>query len=122
MAAYIPPGWPTGVHPPDSRDFEATAVAWLLDVVPPDFRLHGVLRRHPAALAAMARHHTQACVEGARAGYRTTRTELGEAIPPHAVDAVLAAYRTEGRRLAATARAVGLVERALHGETFVPKL
>jgi hypothetical protein len=122
MAAYIPPGWPTGVHPPDSRDFEATAVAWLLDVVPPDFRLHGVLRRHPAALAAMARHHTQACVEGARAGYRTTRTELGEAIPPHAVDAVLAAYRTEGRRLAATARAVGLVERALHGETFAPRL
>jgi hypothetical protein len=122
MARYIPPGWPTGVHPPDSGDFEATAVAWLLDVVPPDFRLHGVLRRHPAALAAMARHHTQACVEGARAGYRTTRTELGEAIPPHAVDAVLAAYRTEGRRLAATARAVALVERALHGEIFAPKL
>src|ERR1700685_2604130 len=107
MAAYIPPGWPTGVHPPDSRDFEATAVAWLLDVVPPDFRLHGVLRRHPAALAAMARHHT----------HGRTRTELGEATPPHAVDAVLAAYRTEGRRLAATARAVALVERALHGET-----
>jgi len=122
MAAYIPPGWPTGVHPPDSEDFEATAVAWLLDVVPPDFRLHGVLRRHPAALAAMARHHTQACVEGARDGYRTARTELGESIPPHAIDAVLAAYRTEGRRLAATARAVTLVERALHGEVFAQKL
>ena len=54
MAAYIPPGWPTGVHPPGSDDFEATAIAWLLDVVPPDFRLHGVLRRHPTALAAMA--------------------------------------------------------------------
>ena len=74
MAVYIPPGWPTGVHPPGSEDFEATAIAWLLDVVPPDFRLHGVLRRHPAALAAMARHHTQACVEGARAGYRTARS------------------------------------------------
>ena len=57
MAAYIPPGWPTGVHPPGSEDFEATAIAWLLDVVPPDFRLHGVLRRHPVALAVMARHH-----------------------------------------------------------------
>ena len=54
MAAYIPPGWPTGVHPPGSQDFEATAIAWLLDVVPPDFRLHGVLRRHPVALAVMA--------------------------------------------------------------------
>ena len=122
MAAYIPPDWPTGVHPPGTEDFETTAVAWLLGVVPPDFRLHGVLRRHPAALAAMARHHTQACVEGARAGYRTARTELGETIPPHAVDAVLAAYRTEGRRLAATARAVALVERALHGEMFAPKI
>jgi len=116
MAAYIPPGWPTGVHPPGSADFEATAVTWLLDVVPPDFRLHGVLRRHPAALAAMARHHAEACVEGARAGYRTARTELGEALPPHVIDAVLDAYRTEGRRLASTAKAVTLVERALRDE------
>src|SRR5580692_10594247 len=122
MAAYIPPGWPTGVHPPGSEDFEATAIAWLLDVVPPDFRLHGVLRRHPAALAAMARHHTQACVEGARDGYRTARTELGETLPPHAIDAILAVYRTEGRRLASTAKAVILIERALRGESFAPQL
>jgi hypothetical protein len=122
MAAYLPPGWPTGVHPPGSDDFETTAVAWLLEVVPPDYRLHGVLRRHPVALAAMARHHTAACVEGARAGYRTVRGELAESLPPHAVDAVLTAYRTEGRRLAATARAVVLVERAIRGEIFAPKL
>ncbi len=121
MAAYIPPGWPAGVHPPGSEDFEATAIAWLLDVVPPDFRLHGVLRRHPAALAAMARHHTQACVEGARDGYRTARTELGEALPPHAIDAVLAAYRAEGRRLASTAKAVVLIEQALRGDNFTPQ-
>ena len=44
MAAYVPPGWPAGVHPPGSTDFEATAVAWLLDVVPPDYRLYGVLQ------------------------------------------------------------------------------
>ena len=122
MAAYMPPGWPTGVHPPGSAEFEATAVAWLLDVVPPDYRLHGVLRRHPVALAAMARHHTAACVEGARQGYRSARTELGEALPPHAVDAVLDAYRTEGRRLAAAARAAELIERALRGEAFTEKL
>jgi hypothetical protein len=110
------------VHPPGSEDFEATAIAWLLDVVPPDFRLHGVLRRHPVALAVMARHHTQACVEGARAGYRTARTELGETLPPHAIDAVLAAYRTEGRRLASTAKAVVLIEEALRGDAFTPQL
>jgi len=122
MAMYMPPGWPAGVHPPGSDDFESTAVGWLLDVVPPDYRLHGVLRRYPVALAAMARHHSKACVEGARQGYRTARTELAGVLPPHAVDTVLAAYRKEGARLAATARAVGLVERALRGEVFTPKM
>jgi hypothetical protein len=121
MVTYTPPGWPAGVHPPGSDDFESTAVGWLLDVVPPDYRLHGVLRRYPVALAAVARHHSRACVEGARQGYRTARTELAGVLPPHAVDSVLAAYRKEGARLAATARAVGLVERALRGEVFTPR-
>jgi hypothetical protein len=110
------------VHPPGSEDFESTAVGWLLDVVPPDYRLHGVLRRYPVALATMARYHSKACVEGARQGYRTARTELAGALPPHAIDTVLAAYRKEGARLAATAEAVDLVERALRGEVFTPRM
>jgi hypothetical protein len=122
MGAYIPPGWPAGVHPPGSEEFESTAVGWLLDVVPPDYRLHGVLRRYPVALAALARYHSKACVEGARQGYRTARTELAGALPPHAIDTVLAAYRKEGARLAATVEAVDLVERALRGEVFTPKM
>ena len=122
MGAYIPPGWPAGVHPPGSEDFESTAVGWLLDVVPPDYRLHGVLRRYPVALAALARYHSKACVEGARQGYRAARTELAGALPPHAIDTVLAAYRKEGARLAATAEAVDLVERALRGEEFTPRM
>ena len=120
MGAYIPPGWPAGVHPPGDEEFESTAIGWLLDVVPPDYRLHGVLRRYPVALATMARYHSKACVEGARQGYRTARTELAGALPPHAIDTVLAAYRKEGARLAATAEAVDLVERALRGEVFTP--
>ena len=122
MGAYIPPGWPAGVHPPGSEEFESTAVGWLLDVVPPDYRLHGVLRRYPVALAALARYHSKACVEGARQGYRTARTELAGVLPPHAIDTVLAAYRKEGARLAATAEAVDLLERALRGEVFTPKM
>jgi hypothetical protein len=110
------------VHPPGSEDFESTAAGWLLDVVPPDYRLHGVLRRYPVALAALARYHSRACVEGARQGYRTARTELAGALPPHAIDTVLAAYRKEGARLAATAQAVDLVERALRGEVFTPQM
>jgi hypothetical protein len=110
------------VHPPGSEDFESTAAGWLLDVVPPDYRLHGVLRRYPVALAALARYHSKACVEGARQGYRTARTELAGVLPPHAIDTVLAAYRKEGARLAATAEAVDLVERALRGEVFTPTM
>ena len=122
MVAHLPPGWPAGVHPPGSERFEQTAVAWLLDVVPPDYRLHGVLARHPVALAAMARHHVTACVEGARQGYRTTRAELGGQLPPGGVEAVLAVYRSEGMRLAQIARSVELVGQALRGEVFVPQL
>jgi hypothetical protein len=81
-----------------------------------------VLRRHPAALASMAGYHARACLEGAREGYRTARAELAESVPPHAVDGVLAAYKTEGFKLAATARAVELVGRALRGEVFAARL
>jgi len=66
MSVYLPLDWPAEVLPPGSEDFEASAVAWLLDIVPPDYRRHPVLRRHPAALAWMARYHAHACVEGAR--------------------------------------------------------
>ncbi len=121
-AAVVPTGWPDGVHPPGSPGFERTAVSWLLDVVPPDYRLHGVLVRHPVALATLARHHLAACVEGARAGYRSARAELGNDLPPGGLAAVLAAYQAEGRRLVATAQAVELVARAMRGETFVPQL
>jgi hypothetical protein len=107
------------VHPPGSEEFESSAIAWLLEVVPSDYLLHGVLKRHPVALATLARHHLEACVDGARSGYRTARTELGPHLPPSAIEAVLTAYRNEGRRLAAAAMAADLVERALHGEVFV---
>jgi hypothetical protein len=55
MAVYLPSDWPAEVRPPGSEDFEASAVAWLLDVLPPDYRRHPVLRRYPVALASVAR-------------------------------------------------------------------
>jgi hypothetical protein len=60
-------------------------------------------------------------VEGARQGFRTVRTEPAEQIPPHAIEAVLAAYRVEGRRLAATTHVVDPVERALRDEIYTPR-
>lgn len=122
MTSYVPPGWPAGVHPPGDPEFERSATAWLLGAVPPDYMLHGVLKRHPIALATLARHHLSACVDGARKGYRSARSELGPHLPPGAVEAVLTAYRSEGLRLAEAARAADLVERALRGETFVRQM
>ncbi len=113
VVAQLPDGWPAGVHPPGSEGFERTATAWLLDVVPPDYRLHGVLVRHPVALATLARHHANACVQGARQAYRSARADLGGDLPPAAMAAVLDAYRAEGARLVATAQAVELIERAV---------
>lgn len=109
----MPTGWPAGVHPPGTEDFEATSVEWLLDVLPPECRQYDVLRSQPAALASFALHYSRSSLEGARQAYRAARDDLAGDIPPHAVDSVLAALRVEGRRLAATARAVELVERAI---------
>jgi hypothetical protein len=83
---YVPPGWPPEVLPPGSPDWESSAVAWLLDAVPADYRAYGVLRRHPLALARLARHHTNAAVEAARTGYRGAAVELKEHLPPHAIE------------------------------------
>src|SRR6516165_144494 len=118
---YVPPGWPPEVNPPGIQDWETTAAAWLLDLVP-EYRQHAAVRRHPVILAFIARHVTAGAVQGARQGYRATRTELGDLVPPHTIDAALRAWLAEGERLAATACAVDLVERALRGETFRPRL
>lgn len=112
----VPQGWPKAVQPPGSEGWEATAVAWLLDLVP-EYREYKMVCRHPVILASIARHIVSGTVEGARQGYRTVRTELAEHAPPHAVDDALRAYRAEGFRLAKTERAVRLVERALRGES-----
>jgi hypothetical protein len=132
VSAYVPPGWPPEVHPPGSERFEDTASAWLLELVPPEYRRYGVLRRYPVVLARLARHHVTASVEAARQGFRTARTDLRDLVPPHGIDVVLDVYRREGTRLVHLAKAVELVEVAMRGlaepddqeyrRRFTPKL
>src|SRR5262245_52172495 len=107
-------------------------MAWLLELVPPEYRRYGVLRRYPIALARMARHHVNASVEAAREGFRTARVELADVVPPHGLEAVLDTYRREGGRLVTLLQAIELVETALRGQAqpddpdlrrpFTPKL
>jgi hypothetical protein len=120
--ATVPPGWPEEVRPPGAPDWERTAVAWLLDLCPPDYRAHEVLRRYPVLLARFARDHVAAGLEAARTGWRTVRVELADQLPPDAIEAAMTAYEREGSRLAAAARGVEVVAAALRGEQWVPRL
>jgi len=122
VSDVVPPGWPEQVLPPRAPAWERSAVAWLLDLCPPDYRAHEVLRAHPVVLARMARQHVDACVEAARAGIRTARADLKDLVVPEVIEATIAAYDREGRRLVAAGRAVALVEAALKGERWIPRL
>ena len=48
-----PPGWPSAVRPPDAPDWERTAVNWLFDICPPEYRALAALRRHVVVLARL---------------------------------------------------------------------
>ena len=120
--AVVPPGWPEQVRPPGAPDWERTAVAWLFDLVPHDYRAHEVLRRYPVLLARFAADHVAAGLEAARAGWRTVRVELADQLPPDAMEAAISAYERVGTRLAAAARGVDVVAGALRGEKWVPRL
>lgn len=117
-----PSGWPEQVRRPGAPDWERTAVGWLFDLCPPDYRAYDVLRKHPVVLARFAGMHVRAGVDAARAGLATVRAELRDVVGPAAVEAAVAAYEREGARLAATARAVELVEAALRGRRFPARL
>ncbi|MEU0937856.1 hypothetical protein [Embleya sp. NPDC005971] len=117
-----PTGWPRGVRPPGVAGWEETAVAWLFDLCPPGYRSHDLLRKYPLILARMARQHVAAALAAARHGYGTARVELAERVPAQAVEAALRMYEYEGSRAAATERAVRLVEEALAGERWEPRL
>ncbi|MGI8529636.1 MAG: hypothetical protein ACR2KO_09185 [Geodermatophilaceae bacterium] len=118
----LPPGWPAAVRPPGTPEWERTAVAWLLELVPPDYRAYEVLRKYPVLLARFAADHVGAGLEAARGGWRTLRAELADTLPPEAIEAAMSAYEREGSRLAEAQRGVRLVAVALVGHRWVPRL
>ena len=76
-------------------------------------------------LARVAGENVAAAVEACRHGAATARAdlrEIGGGLPPEAVDALLAMYEREVLRLERAARGVELVQRALAGQRFIPKL
>lgn len=117
-----PPGWPRAVPDPDSPEFDARVIGWLLDQCPPEYRAHEVLRRYPVILARLAALHAQATLDAARTAYSGARRDLAGRVPPEAVEATLVALSREGALLSARVREVALVEEALSGRRWRPKL
>ena len=117
-----PPGWPRQVRPPDAPDWERTAVAWLLDICPPEYRTIPVLRRHDVVLARFAAIHVQGCLVATKRGLSEARGELRDVAHPDVVDAAVETWLAEEARLTGLRRSVALVEEALRGRRFVARL
>jgi hypothetical protein len=117
-----PPGWPRQVRPPGAPDWERSAVNWLLDICPPEFRSYPVLRRHDVVLARFAVLHVEACQSAVRRGLSEARAALRDVADADTVEGAVETWQREQARLLAERRAVGLVEEALRGRRFVARL
>jgi hypothetical protein len=118
----VPAGWPRPVLPPGAPGWEHTAVNWLLDICPPEYRGYPALRRHDVVLARFAVLHVEACQAAVRRGLSEARAELRDVADLDTVEAAVQAWQAESARLLAERRAVGLVEEALRGRHFVARL
>jgi hypothetical protein len=121
-ALVTPPGWPSQVRPPDAPAWERTAVNWLLDICPPEYRSYPALRRHGVVLARFAVLHVEACQEGCRRGLSEARSALRGVAEPDVVEAAVETWLAEDARLGGLRRAVGLVEEAIRGRRFPARL
>ena len=119
---YVPPGWPAKVRPPGAPDWESTAISFLLDCCPPDFRAYRVLRNHPIVLARFAARFVEGQHRCSQEGIAEIRTSLKDLVASGVIEAAAEAWLAEDARLARTRRAVLLVEQALRGQAFVRKL
>ena len=119
---YTPPGWPDQVRPPGAPDWEATAIAFLLDCCPSDFRSYPVLRRHPVVLARFAAQFIEGQYHSAQEGLAGVRISLADYVSADVVESAADAWLEQGAQLARTRRAVALVEEALRGRVFIRRL
>jgi hypothetical protein len=123
VTAHVPPGWPAEVLPPGVDGWQDTAVAWLLDNGPAEWRQDPVLTRHPVLLARRAAEHLAADVDAARAAWLPADRWAGLGLPADAREPVLRMLAREGPALAARLRAAQMVADALTaGRRWTPRL
>lgn len=120
--AVRPPGWPVQVLPAGVPGWEDTAMRWLLDLCPPEFRGYSGLRRYPAVLARFTALHIEGMQMASRRGLAEGRTALRDVAEQDVIDKSLATWEVEIARLVGVRRAVSLVEEALRGRRFRERL
>jgi hypothetical protein len=113
-----PPGWPADLPP---VGFESQVRGWLLDRLPPEYRTSEV-RKHPLVLAFAAHQNAIAILEGTREVYRGLRSELRDHLEQAEIDANLVAVEALAAQFARTLREVELVQEALRGRVWKPRL
>lgn len=116
--SVAPPGWPGRVRPPDAPDWERTAVDWLLDLCPPDYRCYAGLRHHAVVLARFAVLHVEAEQAAVRRGLSEVRTSLRDVESPDVIERAIQTFQLQEARLLRVRREAGLVEEALRGRRF----
>ncbi|WP_380162633.1 hypothetical protein [Kineococcus sp. R86509] len=103
--------------------WEESAVTWMLDYGPLEWRLEGyeTLRHHPPFMAWLFRQLSAADLTAARESWRALRA--AQDVPdPEQHTAQLQGLTGIGRSLRYRAQAADLLERAMRGELFVPRL
>src|SRR3954447_18101256 len=99
MVTHVaPPGWPREVRPPDAPDWERTAVSWLLDLCPPEYRGYPALRRHAVVLARFAVAPLGPAHAAVKRGLGEARAELRDVATLDVVDAAVETWLAEGGR------------------------
>jgi hypothetical protein len=122
MSLVAPPGWPPQVRPPDAPGWERTAVEWLLDLCPSEYRRFTGLRRHVVVLARFAVLHVEAQQAATRRGLSEVRSDLRDVAEDPVIEAAVQTFLLEDARLVGVRRAVGLVEEALRGRRYRARL
>ncbi len=113
-----PAGWPADLPP---VGYETVVAAWLLDRLPPEYRTSPV-RRHPLVLAMAAHEHARATLDGTREVYRSLRAQLRDYVEQAELEASLAALEALAAQFSRTLREVDLVQQALRGTVWKPRL
>lgn len=115
---FIPVGWPDQVASFYDPDWQASAVRWLLDVCPSEYRAYPVLARHPVILARFAADCVESQIAATRSSLAHARAGLNDYADTPAIDAL----QREQARLIRARRSIALVEEALKGKVFIPTL